>query len=362
VSLPQGISLERDRSFRQALWGTSALLVIAIVGLFIVKWSPYWHKAHVAATAHSIGKSIVSGTGLQPEAVGLHAGWTYTIAYFTSVWQAVVLALLLGASVQTFLPRAWLLKLFGKPSNGSAAIAAATSVTTMMCTCCTAPIVVGLRRQRAAAGSALAFFLGNPVLNPATIIFIGFVLGWAFAGLRIAVGLVLVFAVATIANRLSKDDPSENFTVPLSPIEDGPRTAGATFRAWLRELWIEIYTLLPGYIAIVFVVGSLRAWLFPPGLEIHASGIVAVTLLSAIGTIFVIPTAGEVPIVQTLVHAGMGAGPAAALLMTLPAISAPSLFIVRKVFSPRVLAWTTACVFAAGLLAGAIAMLMLRGR
>ena len=36
-------------------------------------------------------------------------------------------------------------------------------------------------------------------------------------------------------------------------------------------------------------------------------------LLAAAGTVFVIPTAGEVPIVQTLQHAGLGGAGAAAL-------------------------------------------------
>lgn len=355
MSLSQNASLERDTGLKQAFWGTLLFVAIAVIGLFIVKWSPYWHKAHVAATAHSIGTSIVSGKGVQPEAAGLHAAWTYSLAYFKSVWEAVVLALLLGASVQAFLPRAWLVKALGRPTHGATAIATATSVATMMCTCCTAPLVVGLRRAHAAAGSALAFLLGNPVLNPATLLFIGFVLGWHYAGLRLGLGIVLVFAVAAIANALSKDE-GVTLSVPPAPIET--RNSGTNmFVAWLRELWIEIYTIVPGYVAIVFIIGGLRAWLFPPGLELHASGIGAIALVSALGTLFVIPTAGEVPIIQTLQHAGMGNGAAAALLMTLPAISLPSIFIVRKVFNARVLAWAAVCVFLSGIAAAAIVML-----
>jgi hypothetical protein len=30
-------------------------------------------------------------------------------------------------------------------------------------------------------GGALAFWMGNPLLNPATLVFMGFVLGWHFA-------------------------------------------------------------------------------------------------------------------------------------------------------------------------------------
>lgn len=358
MSATESAVLEERPPTTLMLFGAAAVLLIAVLGLFIVKWSPYWHKAFVAHATHSIGASIVSGHTAQPQAVGLGAAWSYTLAYFKAVWQAVVLALLLGASVQAFLPRRWLLKLLGKPSPSSAAVAAAGSMATMMCTCCTAPIVVGLRRQRVAAGSALAFFLGNPVLNPATLIFIGFVLGWGFAALRAGVGIALVFTVAAIADRFARGggDVPQRFEVTLSPLERSGATAGNMLRAWLRELWYEIRTIVPGYVAIVFIAGGLRAWLFPPGVELHASGAIAIAALSAFGTMFVIPTAGEVPIIQTLMHAGMGAGPAAALMITLPAISLPSLYIVRNVFSARVLVWTTVCVFCSGIVAGAIAL------
>ncbi len=358
MSVPQ-LTLERDRNTKTIIWGIVLTAIIFAVGLFVVKWSPYWHKAHTAAAVHSIGASIVSGKGVRAQAVGWDAAWTYTVVYFKAVWEAVALALLLGASVQAFVPRAWLLKAIGKASTGSAAVAAAGSMTTMMCTCCTGPIVVGLRRQSVAAGSALAFFLGNPVLNPATLIFIGFVLGWQFTTLRILVGLVLVFAVAIIANRMAGESALTP-EITLSALESGPRTFAAMSKAWLRELWIEAYTILPGYIVIVFIIGGLRAWLFPPDLTLHASGIAAIAALSLLGTIFVIPTAGEVPIIQTLMHAGMGTGPAAALLMTLPAVSAPSLYIVRNVFSKRVLAMTAAAVFGSGIIAGIAALLFVR--
>ncbi len=351
---------ERSVGLNRLIFGTLLFVAIAVIGLLAVKWAPDWHKAHVAAATHSIGSSIISGKSAVSPVAGVGAAWGYAFAYFKSVWQAVVLALLLGACVQVFVPRKWLLKLIGYNDYRSTAVGGAISLAGMMCTCCTAPIVVGLRRQRANMGGALAFFLGNPVLNPATILFIGFVLGWRFAALRIAFGLVLVFVVAWLANRYfsdsSVDSPNVNFVASLAPIEEPGRTPLRVATAWFKELWVEIYTILPGYIAIVLILGAVRAWLFPPGLTLHAAGFGAIALLSAIGTLFVIPTAGEVPIVQTLMHAGMSTGPATALLMTLPAISLPSLFIVRNVFPKRVLGFVTAGVFVVGIVAGLVAM------
>lgn len=114
------------------LLGTLAFIALAVVGLFIVKWFPYWNKAHVAAATHAIGSSIVSGKTTAPPAAGIAAAVQYTVAYFNSVWMAVVLALLLGSSVQVFVPRRWLLRMLGARNAKSAAIAGALSLGGMM--------------------------------------------------------------------------------------------------------------------------------------------------------------------------------------------------------------------------------------
>lgn len=215
---------------------------------------------------------------------------------------------------------------------------------------------MGLRKQSASTGSALAFLLGNPVLNPAVLIFITGVLGWHFMLVRLLVGLVLVFGTATLANRLVSD--RVEIDVEDAPIED-PRKSGLDMLAdWFKLLWWEIYTILPGYFVIVLLLGAARAWLFHPGLTLAGGGILVLIALAVIGTLFVIPTAGEVPIVQTLMGFGLSAGPAAVLLVTLPAISLPTLFIVRSAFPRKVLAFAMIAVMVAGLIAGLIVSLI----
>jgi uncharacterized membrane protein YraQ (UPF0718 family) len=63
-----------------------------------------------------------------------------------------------------------------------------------------------------------------------------------------------------------------------------------------------------------------------------------------------------VPIVQAMLALGVGAGPSAALLMTLAPVSLPSLVMAKKVFSLRALAIVAASVTMAGIAAGLFAV------
>jgi uncharacterized membrane protein YraQ (UPF0718 family) len=336
--------------------GVAFVIALAVAGLFLVKWSPYYAKTFFAATHHSIGASIVSGKVAAPPKAGWVAAWEYARAYYLAIWEAFLLALLIGATVQVFIPRRWFYRHLGGIGTRSTLVATALAIPGMMCTCCTAPIVVGLRNQRASAGASMAFFIGNPVLNPATLLFIGFVLSWKFALLRLVLGVALIATVAWYANRASGRNGVEMSEPEPSPIEDPRMKTRDVFVAWLRALWAECYTIVPGYIVIVLLLGAARAWLFAPTLTL-GSGLLAVVILAIVGTLFVIPTAGEVPIIQTLTSFGLGASPAAALLMTLPSLSLPSIYMLRGAFKKRVLAFSMFATFAIGLIAAAIVRL-----
>lgn len=341
------------RSLRSPAWlPMLAFTVLAVGGLYYVKWHPYYGRAFVAAAHRSLGASIVSGTAAAPPAAGWQAGITYAVAYIRAIWQALVLALLLGAGVEVLLPRRMVVRLFA--GGGASARAAAAALPSMMCTCCAAPVAVGLIRSEASAAAALAYWLANPVLNPATLVFIAFVLGWGWAGLRLVLGAALVFALSHLAARLM---PAGKRIPP--PQETGGDAAQIRYlRAYAAALWRLASRLVPEYFLLVFALGAARAWLFPamtPAIG-HAGWLPP--LLAAIGTLFVIPTAGEVPIVQVLQHVGLGTAGAGALLLTLPAVSLPSLAMLGRAVPLRVLAVLGVGTFGFGLAAAYAAVLL----
>ena len=202
-------------------------------------------------------------------------------------------------------------------------------------------------------GGALAFWMGNPLLNPATLVFMGFVLGWQFALVRLVAGLATVLTVATLVQKWVKEAATQPVAVPDVQAE---ASQGGFFSRWLRALWTLFWNTIPVYILAVLVLGAARVWLFP-----HADGVVDNTLFWVIamaiaGCLFVIPTAAEIPIVQTMMLAGMGTAPALALLITLPAVSVPSLIMLRKAFPAKALWLTGGLVALCGAIVGALAL------
>lgn len=338
---------------RNAWRGVAILFTITVVGLFIVKWQPYYARALTAAATHLIGRSILTAGEAAPPPASLQAAWDYGVAYFQSIWQAMVLGLLLAATIETLVPHNLVARLLGSVAFRSTALAGLMSLPCMMCTCCTAPVAIGLRRSGASVGASVAYFLGNPTLNPAVLVFLLFTLGPPWAIMRLLLGLVIVFGGATIAARL---DPTNVRPVPLEMASPEPASTQPLALRWLRALAALTVRLLPEYIVLVGLLGLARVWLFPAAGPDLGNNLAVMIPLAIAATLFVIPTAGEIPIIQTMLGFGVGAGPAGVLLLTLAPLSLPSLVMMSRVLPWRIVVVLALSVMAVGLIAGALAI------
>lgn len=330
-------------------WKPVLFLIVLVAGLWYVKWDPYYAKAFVAGQKHSIGHSIIADAPSSP----IRAALDYALVYFLAVWKAAVLGVVLGSLIQVLIPRDWLVRTLGQPRFKGTLLGTLFALPGMMCTCCAAPVAAGMRRQSASLSGTLAFWIANPVLNPATLVFMGFVLGWNFALIRLIAGVVMVFGIALLVQRWVKDEPA----IEAVPIGLSVAVSGSLISRWLRALWALFWSTIPVYVLAVLLVGAARVWWFP-----HADGVVTNTLMwvmimAVVGALFVIPTAAEIPIVQTMMLAGMGVAPALALLMTLPAVSLPSLIMLRKSMPVKALWLTLLLIIASGVIVGGLALL-----
>lgn len=222
-------------------------------------------------------------------------------------------------------------------------------------------MAVGLRKSGASPGAAATLWLGNPTLNPAVLAFIALTLGWPWAALRLVLGVALTAAAAAVTIRLTsraqsgiQEIDADRLDAAGAPVKrDAP--AGILPLAWLSSVVRMAVRLTPEYLIMIGLLGAARAYLFPAeALHGGAHPLVLVGLAVG-GMLFAIPTAGEIPIIQTMLAAGVGPAAAGTLLLTLAPLSLPSLIMVGRVFPARILAALAGLTVVAGLVGGVLA-------
>ena len=339
---------------------TALALAVAVLGLLWAKWLPYTDRVLglVGSGAWEGTSVLLAGEGQPP----LVRAWDFTVLYTAAVWKAITVALLVAASVDVLVPRRWLLRALGRRTAWGGSVAGGlAALPGMMCTCCTAPIAVTMRRAGVPTSATLAFWLGNPVLNPAVIIFLALLVPWPWVAVRVVLGLVLVVAVSaligSLVERRAARLPARADRAVEAALADP--ASEPTLRElpgrWLRSLGRLSLVLVPEYLVIVFLVGLIGA---PLSRLIGHGGLLAVLIAAAVAALLVLPTGGEIPILLALTAAGASAGVLGALLIALPALSLPSMIMVGKALTWRVtLAAGGATVFVAVLAGGLLTVL-----
>jgi hypothetical protein len=334
--------------------GVVAAAAIFTAALLWAKWWPYAGKIGDVGASHTWpGSDILGVGGVRPgDAPSRHAATSFAGAYFLAIWKALVAALLIGAALQTLVPRRWVARVTARRGPVSGAVLGGLAGTpSMMCTCCAAPVAATLRRTGVPTSAAVAYWLGNPLLNPAVLVFLLFVAPWQWTVTRLVMGVVLVVGGAALVARLT--DGRRAAAAPETG-STGPRDTGHPAARYARALGRLTVTVVPEYLVVVGLIGAFRGWLFPLGHGALHTGVLVVLVAAVLGTLLVIPTAGEIPILHGLALAGLSLGAVGALLVTLPAVSLPGMALVGRALGWRATVATAGVVAVGGVLAGGL--------
>lgn len=154
-----------------------------------------------------------------------------------------------------------------------------------------------------------------------------------------ATPVVVAAAVTAGAALLSPAGPLVPFAVALVGLSIVTSRAGGEAGEWFSATWDYARQITPLLLAGVLLAGLL---LGRPGHEglipsewvsrsVGGNSLGANLAASVAGALMYFATLTEVPIVQGLVGSGMGQGPALALLLAGPALSLPSILVIRSV-------------------------------
>jgi uncharacterized membrane protein YraQ (UPF0718 family) len=105
------------------------------------------------------------------------------------------------------------------------------------------------------------------------------------------------------------------------------------FLEWMGNTWSFSKLLIPLLFGGVFIVGFIAA-LIPEkqvAMWVGDNGFASNLIASVVGCLFYFATLTEVPILEALMRNGMASGPALALLLAGPALSLPSILVLRSI-------------------------------
>ncbi len=155
----------------------------------------------------------------------------------------------------------------------------------------------------------------------------------------------LIFAIVAVLvpALLIPQQPLIAFSVGLVAFVSLLTTTRGETESWFTASWDFAKQIMPLLLAGVLVAGLL---LGKPGSEglipsTWISGLVggnsfwANLFASVVGAFMYFATLTEVPILQGLIGAGMGKGPALALLLAGPALSLPNMLVIRSVLGTK---------------------------
>ena len=113
--------------------GFGILLLIAVVGLFIAKWQPYFQRTLTIFSTHAYpGSSIVAGKDAAPPVASFEAALAYGKSYFLAIWQALVVGLLLAATLETLVAKDWVFRVLGSSRFSSSFLGGVFALPGMM--------------------------------------------------------------------------------------------------------------------------------------------------------------------------------------------------------------------------------------
>jgi uncharacterized membrane protein YraQ (UPF0718 family) len=162
--------------------------------------------------------------------------------------------------------------------------------------------------------------------------------------MRVKVYKLVLAAVAVLVPALMAPQyPLIAFSVGLIAFSTLLTTTRGETESWFTASWDFAKQIMPLLLAGVLVAGLL---LGRPGSEglipshwisglVGGNSLWANLFASVVGAFMYFATLTEVPILQGLIGAGMGKGPALALLLAGPALSLPNMLVIRSVLGTK---------------------------
>ena len=298
--------------------------------------------------------ALLSGLGLD---LATPLGASVHFFCYDTVKIAILLVavIFLISYVQSYFPPERTRRLLGGMRGmGSYVAGALLGTITPFCSCSSIPIFIGFVKAGLPVGVTFAVLISSPMVDLASLILLASVFNWRLALAYVALGLVVAVAGGMLMDRMGLEGE-----VPAFVREGGvaeAESASMTHADRARYAWSQVKDVAGKvwpYVLVGVGIGALiHNWIPQEWIEavLGDGNPLSVVLAALVGAPIYADIFGTLPIAEALVAKGVGVGTVVAFMMSVTVLSIPSLVMLKKVVSAKLMA-----VFVGIVMAGVIA-------
>ena len=313
----------------------------------------------------------------------LQGGWDALVEYLSAhVLTCLVPAFFIAGAIAVFISQGAVLRYFGPKAKKllSYSVASVSGTILAVCSCTVLPLFGGIYKRGAGIGPAIAFLYSGPAINVLAIVYSARILGYdlgtarAIGAIAFAAGIGIIMSLiyrkeeslkdAAVFDALTTDPEGKKwwqqvtyfavlvgiliFAASKNWIVTGILLAvlglllwrwftKGEIGMWMKETLRFVRLVLPWLLVGVFAAGIITTFVPQDAVTSWVGGnsLLANFIASFMGALMYFATLTEVPIIKAFMDLGMGKGPALALLLAGPALSLPSMLVLRSIMGTK---------------------------
>lgn len=212
---------------------------------------------------------------------------------------------------------------------------------TPFCNCSSIPIFMGFTRAGIRSGVTFSFLISSPLVDLGAFILLASIFGFKIAIAYVVVGLILAVIGGTIIEKSGVGNEVEDYilTAELQELADDTMTTSERL-AHAKKITIATLKYVFPYIAIGVGIGSAIHNIIPESVisaVLGENNPFSVLIATVVGTPMYADIFGAIPIAEALFYKGVGLGTVLAFMMSVTALSLPSMIILKKAVKPKLL-------------------------
>ena len=264
---------------------------------------------------------------------------------FDTIKIFILLAMLIyGISyIQSYFPPERTKKLLGNMKGIKGRTAGALLGTiTPFCSCSSIPIFIGFTTSGLPLGTTFSFLISSPLVDLGSFLLLMSFFGFKIAFIYVLVGLILAVAGGSVIDRLNLETQVEDYVREMPNVDGELEIMTKSKRhEFAKEQVKDIFKKVWPYVITGVGIGALiHNWIPQELIEnlIGDNNKFAVLISTILGMPMYADIFGTIPIAEALFSKGVGTGTILSFMMSVTALSLPSVVMLSKVVKPKLLA------------------------